>query len=149
MYLAKCKGGYDWTKGELLPYGPIELEPASTVLSYGQAIFEGIKAHRTSKGRIIVFRPEENMKRMREGAERLMMPPPSKEVFMDMIDRLTIANAHWVPPVGMGALYFRPMLYGCGAKLGVAPSSDYHFLTYVSPVGAYFKSGIELGTGLA
>ena len=61
------------------------------------------------------------------------------QVFMDMIDRITISNAHWVPPHGKGALYFRPMLLGTGPNLGVGPSPEYTFLTYVSPVGAYFK----------
>ena len=61
-----------------------------------------------------------------------------------MIDRITIANADWVPPTGKGALYFRPMLLGTGANLGVGPSPSYHFLTYVSPVGAYFKAGAAI-----
>jgi len=43
MYLAHTKKGEPFRKGALVPYGPLPLEPASTILNYGQGIFEGLK----------------------------------------------------------------------------------------------------------
>lgn len=123
------------------PYGPLSLEPAATILNYGQGLFEGMKAFRTEKGRIVMFRPRKNAQRLQDGAQKLLMPRVPSEVFIDACEMVVRENADWVPPTGEGALYLRPMLFGSGADLGVKPSSEYTFLIYVSPVGSYFGPG--------
>eukprot|EP01089_Gocevia_fonbrunei_P022615 TRINITY_DN91_c0_g1_i2.p1 TRINITY_DN91_c0_g1~~TRINITY_DN91_c0_g1_i2.p1 ORF type:complete len:392 (+),score=80.21 TRINITY_DN91_c0_g1_i2:868-2043(+) len=127
-------------KGQILPYGPLALYPSASVLSYGQGIFEGIKAFRTSKNRVVVFRPKENAKRINNGAETFLMSKIPESVFIDALDRIVISNSEFVPPENQGALYLRPILFGSGPSLGVAPSPSYTFAIYVSPVGNYFKS---------
>ncbi|CAL5370928.1 unnamed protein product [Camellia sinensis] len=142
MYIMKCSQGQSFTKGELQRFGNIELSPSAGVLNYGQGLFEGLKAYRKQDGNILLFRPEENALRMKMGAERMCMPSPTVEQFVDAIKTTVLANKRWVPPPGKGSLYIRPLLMGSGAVLGLAPSPEYTFLIYVSPVGNYFKEGI-------
>ena len=143
MYTATCKLGEEWEPGVLVPYGDITISPAAGVLNYGQGLFEGMKAQRSVNGGIVLFRPERNAARMQDGAHRLGMPPVPEEMFLDAIEQTVAANARWVPPTGKGALYIRPVLWGTGAILGVAPSPEYTFMVYVCPVGPYFKGGMH------
>ncbi|WOL03068.1 branched-chain-amino-acid aminotransferase 3, chloroplastic-like [Canna indica] len=142
MYIMKCSQNGIFTEGELRQYGPIELSPSSGVLNYGQGLFEGLKAYRKEDGSILLFRPEENALRMRMGAERMCMPSPTVEQFLDAIKLTVLANKRWVPPTGKGSLYIRPLLIGSGAVLGLSPAPEYTFLIFVSPVGNYFKEGL-------
>ncbi|CAL4923708.1 unnamed protein product [Urochloa decumbens] len=142
MYIAKCGTDGNFTEGETVPFGPIALNPSSGVLNYGQGLFEGLKAYRKPDGSILLFRPEENALRMQTGAERMCMPAPSVEQFVDAVKQTVLANKRWVPPTGKGSLYLRPLLMGSGAVLGLAPAPEYTFLIFVSPVGNYFKEGL-------
>merc|ERR1719253_2168503 len=140
MAVARVQRDGSWDTFQLEPYGPLQLEPATTALNYGQSIFEGMKAFRTEAGRIVLFRPEMNARRIAEGAERFMMPPVPDELFVKAAAAVVRANADWVPPVGMGELYLRPVLFGSGAALGVGPSPEYTLVIYAAPVGKYFKA---------
>ncbi|KAK2656743.1 hypothetical protein Ddye_009795 [Dipteronia dyeriana] len=142
MYVMKCTRGGNYSKGELQRFGNIELSPSAGVLNYGQGLFEGLKAYKKEGGNILLFRPEENAQRMRMGAERMCMPSPSVEQFVEAVKSTVLANKRWIPPPGKGSLYIRPLLMGSGAVLGLAPAPEYTFLIYVSPVGNYFKEGI-------
>ncbi|KAH9664082.1 Branched-chain-amino-acid aminotransferase 3 [Citrus sinensis] len=110
--------------------------------SFSSGLFEGLKAYRKQDGNILLFRPEENAMRMQVGAERMCMPSPSVEQFVEAVKATVLANKRWIPPSGKGSLYIRPLLMGSGAVLGLAPAPEYTFLIYVSPVGNYFKEGI-------
>ncbi len=143
MYRATCKLGEEWKPGELEPYGDITISPAAGVLNYGQGLFEGMKAQRGVNGGIVLFRPERNAARLADGARRLGMPPVPEEMFIDAIEKTVAANARWIPPTGKGALYVRPVLWGSGPILGVAPAPEYTFIIYVCPVGPYFKGGMH------
>ncbi|XP_020529974.1 branched-chain-amino-acid aminotransferase 3, chloroplastic-like isoform X2 [Amborella trichopoda] len=113
------------------------------VARYGlDGLFEGLKAYRKKDGDVVLFRPEENGLRMQRGAERMCMPSPSVEQFVDAVKETVWANRRWVPPFGKGSLYIRPLLFGSGPILGLAPAPEYTFLVYVSPVGNYFKEGL-------
>ncbi|MBA0715900.1 hypothetical protein Golax_014776 [Gossypium laxum] len=142
MYMMKCSQGGNFSKGELQRFGNIELNPSAGVLNYGQGLFEGLKAYRKEDGNILLFRPEENALRMRQGAERMCMPAPTVDQFVEAVKETVLANKRWVPPPGKGSLYIRPLLMGSGAVLGLAPAPEYTFLIYVSPVGNYFKEGV-------
>uniref|UniRef100_A0A0C9S8Z3 Branched-chain-amino-acid aminotransferase n=1 Tax=Wollemia nobilis TaxID=56998 RepID=A0A0C9S8Z3_9CONI len=142
MYLMKCGKDGEFCEGDLRPFGTIELSPSAGVLNYGQGLFEGLKAYRRADGRITLFRPEENALRMIKGAERLCMPAPSVEQFVEAVKQTVLANKRWIPPSGKGSLYVRPLLMGSGPVLGLAPAPEVTFLIYVSPVGNYFKEGL-------
>lgn len=141
MYIATCKEGETFTKGNILPYGPLQLYPSASVLNYGQGLFEGLKAFRTEKNRVVIFRPQENGKRMNVGARRFLMPEVPADMFLEAMSEVVKKNSHWIPPSGKGALYLRPTLFGSGPGLGVRPSKEYTFSIFASPVGNYFKGG--------
>ncbi len=143
MYVARCNEGEEWEKGLMQDFENLSLSPASGVINYGQGLFEGMKAQYAEDGKVVLFRPAENARRSREGARRLGMPPVPEEMFLDAIKQTVKENIRWVPPIGKGALYIRPLLFGSGAILGVAPAPEFTFLVYVSPVGPYFKGGIK------
>ena len=143
MYLATCKQGDEWQPGQMQDFADLSLSPAAGVLNYGQGLFEGMKAQHTADGSIVLFRPDLNASRMQGGARRLGIPPVPEGMFLDAVYAAVRENSRWVPPMGKGALYIRPLLLGSGAVLGVAPAPEYTFLVYVSPVGPYFKGGIK------
>ena len=142
MYITETAIDEPWKPGNLMPYGDMKISPAAGVLNYGQGLFEGMKAYRTSKGRVVFFRPEENARRMQRGADRLKMPPVPESIFVDAVEQCVQHNLRWLPPTGRGAMYVRPLLMGSGSVLGVAPAPSYRFLVYVTPVGPYFKGGV-------
>lgn len=143
LYRADCNLGEPWKVGSLQPYGTFEIDPAAGVLNYGQGIFEGMKAHRTIDGNVVLIRPEENARRFQRGAERLGMPPVPESMFLDAVEQVVQANKRWIPPLGKGALYVRPVLWGTGPIMGVAPAPSYTFMVFVTPVGPYFKGGLS------
>lgn len=142
MYTMKCPFGGSFSNGELRRFGNIELNPSAGVLNYGQGLFEGLKAYRKQDGSILLFRPDENALRLREGAERMCMPAPTVAQFVEAVKDTVLSNERWIPPPGKGSLYIRPLLMGSGPVLGLAPAPEYTFLIYVSPVGNYFKEGL-------
>ena len=142
MYIAKCKQNSKWEMGKLMPFGNLSLSPAATVLNYGQGLFEGMKAYRWDDGRIAMFRPERNAKRAAKSCERLSMPEIPESLFLDAIKKVVRDNSDYIPSTTQGALYVRPIIFGSGEGVGVAPSTEYMFVVYVSPVGPYFKGGL-------
>ncbi|KAH7689788.1 Branched-chain amino acid aminotransferase II protein [Dioscorea alata] len=143
MYVMKSTQDGEFIHGELKDFDNIKLNPSSGVLNYGQGIYEGLKASRKRKeGGLLLFRVEENAMRMKMGAERMFMPSPSVDQFIHAVKLTVLANKRWVPPHGKGSLYVRPLLIGSGPILGLAPSPEYMFLVYASPVGNYFKEGL-------
>ena len=143
MYEAHCELDGEWDEGKLVPYGNISLSPAAGVLNYGQGIFEGMKAYRSAKNRVVLFRPEKNALRAATSAERVCIPPVPKDQFIAACEQVVRDNIDYVPPRGKGSLYLRPVIWGTGPVLGVSPAPSYTFLIYVSPVGPYFKSGVK------
>ncbi|KAK6784406.1 hypothetical protein RDI58_017861 [Solanum bulbocastanum] len=131
----------NFEQGQLNRYENIQLSPSAGVLNYGQGLFEGTKAYRQDNGGLSLFRPRENAIRMQIGAERMCMPYPSTDQFVDAVKQTALANKRWIPPPGKGSLYIRPLLFGSGSILGLAPAPEYTFLVYASPVGNYFKEG--------
>ncbi len=132
-----------WQQGELVPYGPLSLDPAASVLHYGQAIFEGFKAYRQQGGGIATFRPEANARRFAASARRLAMPELPVETFVAAADVLISQEREWVPPGAGESLYLRPLLIATEAALGVRPAKEYLFLLFGSPSGAYFPQGVK------
>ena len=143
MYKAVCKREGSWSTGGLIPFGNIELSPAAGVLNYGQGVFEGMKAYRTIKNRIVIFRPDMNAKRISISSQRLCMPPMDKDLFLRAVLATVKDNLDYIPPNGKGSLYLRPVVWGTAPVLGVKPVDEYTFIVYASPVGPYFKGDIK------
>ncbi|BBZ67755.1 branched-chain-amino-acid aminotransferase [Mycolicibacterium insubricum] len=135
--------GRGWHDAQVLPYGPIELDPSAVVLHYAQEIFEGLKAYRWPDGSIVSFRPQANAARMQASAHRLAMPELSEELFLASLRELIAVDEAWVPAAGgEAALYLRPFAIATESGLGVRPAKQYRYLVIASPAGAYFSGGI-------
>ena len=133
------KGG--WHRAQLLPRGPIALDPAASVLHYAQEIFEGMKAYRHADGGLALFRPADNARRFNDSARRMAMPELPEALFLESLRQLLAADRDWVPGGDGASLYLRPFMFASEAFLGVRPARQYKFLVIASPAGAYFKSG--------
>lgn len=123
------------------PYGPMTIDPAASVLHYGQALFEGMKAFAMADGRIALFRPDFNWQRLCEGARRLCLEPPPRDLFMRGLKELLLLESRWVPRDPGCSLYIRPTLIGTEPFLGVRPSDEVLFFIILSPVGGYYAGG--------
>jgi len=133
-----------WHNAAVVPYAPISLDPVASVLHYGQAIFEGLKAYRQPDGSIKTFRPEANAERMQRSAERMAMPKLPTELFIESLRMLVDIDQDWVPAAGgEESLYLRPFMIATEPSLGVRPANSYTFMLVASPAGAYFKGGIN------
>jgi branched-chain amino acid aminotransferase len=132
-----------WHNAELRPYGPLQLDPGTSVLHYAQAVFEGLKAFRQADGRIAVFRPEANAARFRRSARRLALPELPDGAFIEAIELLVRLDADWVPSESEHSLYLRPFMYASEVGLGVRPSAEVEFVLIASPSGSYFPSGVK------
>ncbi len=143
MYTADYKDG-KWSDGKLVPFANFEISPAACVLNYGQGIFEGMKALRTKKGDITLFRPRENAKRLNSSASRMLMPNYDIELFIKALKQVVKANEDYIPPYdSKGALYIRPLMIGNGPVLGVKPALEYKLIIFTVPVGPYFPQGFK------
>ncbi|MEY3855762.1 MAG: hypothetical protein RJA45_232 [Actinomycetota bacterium] len=133
-----------WVSAEVIPYGPILMDPAAAVLHYGQEIFEGIKGYRHADGSIWTFRPFENAKRLQRSAKRMALPEVPVELFVESLVKLMEVDGDWVPePVNEKTLYFRPFEIAAEDFLGVRPAHRAEYRVIASPVGPYFTGGIK------
>ena len=134
--------GIGWHDAEVIPYGPIAMDPAAAVLHYAQEIFEGLKAYRHADGSIWSFRPEANAARLQRSAARLALPELPIEFFIDSLKELIAADGSWVPSAPDTSLYLRPFMFAKEAFLGVRPAEKVNYYVIASPAGAYFKGGL-------
>ncbi len=142
-FIAHYKDGV-WDEGQMTEDNVLHISEASTALHYGQQCFEGLKAYRTKAGKIQLFRPDMNAKRMARTCRRIIMPEYPEDKFVEACVKVVSANADYVPPYGTGAsLYLRPLLIGVGDCIGVKPAPEFIFTVFCMPVGPYFKGGLN------
>jgi len=133
-----------WDAGELVPEPYLKMHIAATALHYGQAAFEGLKAFTCKDGKVRLFRPQANARRLAASARRTRMAEVPEDLFIEAVRRVVAANREFVPPYGSGgSLYVRPLLIGSGPQIGVNPAQEYTFIILVTPVGAYYKGGLS------
>jgi branched-chain amino acid aminotransferase len=132
-----------WGEARIRPYAPLTLDPATSFLHYGQAIFEGFKAYRHPDGSVHTFRPERNAERFQRSARRLALPELPVEWFVTLADELIRTDREWVPTGGESSLYLRPFMLGTEVGLGVRPSNEALFMVLASPAGSYFAGGVK------
>jgi branched-chain amino acid aminotransferase len=134
----------EWQTPQIIPFGDITFSPAMMSLHYGQAIFEGMKAYKSPTGEILVFRPEENWKRLNKSAERMCMPPVPEEIFMEGLSELLRLDSDWIPTKEGGSMYIRPFMFSTDGYVGVSPSKGYKFMIFTCPVGSYYTKPIRV-----
>jgi branched-chain amino acid aminotransferase len=132
-----------WHDARIEAYGPIPMDPASSVLHYAQEIFEGLKAYRHADGSIWTFRPTANAERFQRSAKRLALPELPTDLFVESLEKLVQIDADWVPTGGENSLYLRPFMFASEVFLGVRPSAEVRYMVIASPVGPYFAGGVK------
>lgn len=143
MFIMDWTEGRGWHDARIVPYGPLEMSPASTALHYGAEIFEGMKAYHTADGKVQLFRPYENAKRLNSSAERLCLPELPEEDFVEAVKTLVSIDKDWVPTAPGTSLYVRPFMIGDDHTLGVHGVHHALFIVILSPVGSYYKEGLN------
>ena len=132
-----------WHDARVEPYGPLQMDPASAVLHYGQEIFEGMKAYRRADGSVWTFRPDQNALRMQRSAERLALPQLPEDDFVEAVRQLVAVDEAWVPEGGENSLYLRPFMIANEVFLGVRAAQTVRFMVIASPAGPYFAGGVK------
>ena len=137
IIVAKYENGA-WGKPEISSDFNLSVHCFAGVFHYAPECFEGLKVYRGADGRVRMFRPDENAKRMISSATYLDMAYPSEEMFIEMCEMCARANWEFIPPYESGAsLYLRPVLFGMNPQLGIKSASDVTFIVMSSPVGTY------------
>lgn len=129
----------EWQRFDLLPYGPLQLDPCTKVLHYGQEIFEGMKVFRHPDDSLHMFRPEMNARRFNQSARRMAMPEIPVEDFINACETISGYCKNLVPKRLGESLYLRPFMIATEVGLGIKPSKQFLFIIVASPSGSYFS----------
>ena len=143
MFMMDWEAGRGWYDARIVPFGRIDLHPASTVLHYGAEIFEGLKAYRRADGGLQLFRPMENIRRLNNSAVRMSLPVIDEDELFEILTTFVKLEERWVPHTFGTSLYLRPFLYGNDEHLGVHAVHRATFVLIASPSGSYYKEGIN------
>ncbi|AXF56243.1 branched-chain amino acid aminotransferase [Salicibibacter kimchii] len=143
MFMMDYTSEEGWHQPRVVPYQSLTLEPAAMVFHYGQTVFEGLKAYRSSNGDIRLFRPEENFKRLNQSCDRLSIPKVNEEAMLEYLKEFVKLDKDWIPKEKGMSLYIRPFIISTEATLDVSPSRAYTLMIILSPVGSFYKGGID------
>ena len=133
-----------WQNPEILPYGPLSLNPGTHVFHYGQAIFEGMKAYKNEQGETLLFRPHENIKRLNRSADRMCMPRIDEDIFMQGLRTLLEIDKNWIPNSDSMSLYIRPFMIADSEFIRATPASEFKFIIITSPTSTYYSGKTNL-----
>lgn len=143
MFAMTYDAGQGWHDPRIVPYAPFSIDPAAMVFHYAQEVFEGLKAYRAPDGRVQLFRPLENVRRLNGSCDRLCIPPLPEDLALEAIKTLVRLEADWVPDQAGTSLYIRPFIIATEASLGVHASRSFLFSIITCPVGSYYPEGIN------
>ncbi len=132
-----------WHNPRIEPYAPLQMDPSTMVLHYGQAIFEGLKAYRTESGETMLFRPKDNLSRFNRSGNMLCMPEIDEDLMLKGLMELLKIEKDWVPSEPGTSLYIRPTIIATDPYIGLRSSNTYRFFIILSPVGAYYPEGFD------
>jgi branched-chain amino acid aminotransferase len=143
MFTIDYKDGA-WHKPQIIPFQNLSLNPATSVIHYGQSIFEGMKAFRSEDGKVRLFRPDRNIARFNISAERMCMPSVPPALFQEGLEKLLDLDRNWVPEHKDAALYIRPFMFATDEYIGVKPSETYKFMIFTCPVNKYYSGSVKV-----
>lgn len=143
MFVMDYSSDLGWHDARIVPFENLSIHPASTVLHYGSEIFEGMKAYRRADGKVQLFRPMENIKRMNNSAERLCLPQIPEDMAFEALCEFVKTEQAWTPSAEGTSLYIRPFMFGNDETLGVHAVHNATFVRIASPVGSYYAEGIN------
>ena len=143
MFVMDYTEGEGWHSARIIPYQPITLDPSAMVFHYGQTVFEGMKAYATASNDVLLFRPERNFQRLNHSNERLCIPAIDEAHALLALKELVQLDRDWIPTAPGTSLYIRPFIIATEPYLGVSASKNYQFIMIMSPVGSYYKEGLN------
>ena len=143
MFIMNYDTGEGWHDARIVPYQNLSLSPAAMCLHYGQEVFEGLKAYRTAEGKIQLFRPDENFKRLNTSNKRMVIPEIPVDDALEALTALLNVEKDWVPHTEGASLYIRPFIIATDPYVGVRPADHYLFMIILSPSGAYYSTGLN------
>lgn len=143
MFIADYTVDKGWHNPRIVPYESITLDPAAIIFHYGQTVFEGLKAYYGQDGSVRLFRPELNMERLNHSCDRLSMPQVDEQFLLEGIKELIKVDQEWIPTAEGTSLYIRPFMIATEPNLSVSPAQTYKLFVILSPVGSYYKEGIN------
>ena len=143
MFICTYRDG-GWQEPKVIPYQPLSLEPAAKVFHYGQTVFEGMKAYKDAEGKVWLFRPEDNQKRLNISAKRLAIPEVPGAIFMEGLKALLRTDQEWIPRTKGSSLYIRPFIFASGLGFHASPADQYTFIIACSPSGSYFSGRVSV-----
>ncbi len=133
-----------WTNCTIRPLSTLQLHPATSALHYGQAVFEGMKAFKTTEGKVMLFRPDANFRRLNESCVRMAIPELPEELFMDALFQLVRIDADWIPNTDEGSMYIRPFVFATDDFVGIKPSDTFKFIIFCCPVARYYSKPVRV-----
>ena len=128
-----------WNTPKIIPYQPITLDPSTSALHYGQAVFEGMKAYKDNNGGVWMFRPKENWLRLNKSCKRMKIPEFPEDYFMKGLKKLLSMDSEWIQSGGENSLYIRPFVFASQPTVQAAPSKEYKFIIICSPAKSYYN----------
>lgn len=143
MFIMDYEESKGWYDPRIIPYQPLILDPATMVLHYGQGIFEGLKAYKSPEEKVLLFRPEMNMRRINDSKDRICLPEIDEDFCLNAIKTLVNLDKDWIPKKIGTSLYIRPFIFATDPHLGVHPSLTYKFIIILSPSGSYYPQGVN------
>lgn len=143
MFIMDYTEGKGWHDPRIVPYGPLTFEPSTMVFHYAQETFEGLKAYKTAQGDVQLFRAKDNIARLNKSNEAMCIPTLNEDDVMQAITTVVKVDEDWIPNSEGTSLYIRPFVIATDPFVGVKPSSTYKFMIILSPVGAYYKEGLN------
>jgi len=133
-----------WINPKIVPYKKLKMDPSSSVLHYGQSVFEGMKAYKDGNDEVFMFRPEENFKRLNKSAKRLSIPEFPKKYFFNALEILLNFDKEWIIPGIGNSLYLRPFVFANQSGVQASPANKYKFLIICTPVKAYYSDKVNV-----
>ena len=143
MFVCDYKDG-KWETPQIVPYAPMQISPAASVLHYGQAVFEGMKAFKDDNDGVWLFRPDQNAKRINKSAERLAIPTFPEELFLEGMKKLITLDKEWVKAGGGKSLYVRPFVFASEAGVQASAAREYRFMIICAPVTSYYGGDVRV-----
>ena len=143
MLICHYKDG-NWSAPQIEPYGPIKMFPGTQVLHYGQSVFEGMKAFKNNNDEVLLFRKEENFKRLNQSAVRLSIPEIPEDVFMSGLTELLKLDGEWCKADDGYSLYIRPFIFASSEWIKASSSDEFTFMIITSPTINYYPGSIDL-----
>jgi len=136
MFSAEWSNGA-WGRGQLIPYGAIEILPGARALQYAELVFEGMKAYKAGDSYPNLFRPHDNCRRLVRSAQRLSMPAVPESLFFEAIEVMVGVCHRLIPRESGRSLYLRPFLFGTEAGYMLRNSTTFRFMVIANPVEIY------------